>query len=200
MTWTIQLPEQVTCPRRDCHFRSRWSALQSGKTGKYISSELLVLWGNQSIWSIYTLGETCGFRNRLSCLDWQLQSVHFSSLLCESAALPGVTRRLAQDSGTIWLETASPGLHGQLIWSCLAILLLLRRGEMGECDSFLFYGPLTLQLGGFCPATNPFLALCSLSWHLPNCSYSPETVSSPWRNINVVQGGRVLFWCSAHSD
>jgi len=32
MISTIKLPEQVTHPRRGHHFRSRWSALQSGKT------------------------------------------------------------------------------------------------------------------------------------------------------------------------
>lgn len=51
------------------------------------------------------------------------------------------------------------------------------------------------------PSCYPFLALCCLSWCPPNRSYSHrDSVSSPWRNINVVQGGRVPFWCSAPSD
>lgn len=52
-----------------------------------------------------------------------------------------------------------------------------------------------LQHGGSCPAANPFLADAH-----PTACIVTEAVSSPWRNMNVAQGGRGPFRCSASSD
>lgn len=165
----------------------------------YISSELLVLWGNQPIWSLYTLRETHSFRTRCHACTGSFKA-------CTSPSSVKV------HPCQMWLENKPETLewagwnqhhldfmdnHSGPAWQ---FFCCLRREEMSEHDSFVFYEPLALQLGGSAQLLSLFLY--SAGWadaHQTVCTVT-KAVSSPCRNINVIQSGRAPFWCSALSD